>query len=230
MARIHTDDLPVAEALTSEQEALLAGAGLRSFRPCLESLEGRDLPSGLAPMTQIVPAIVTTQVLSTNLNQLGVNNVNQDVEKAHRPAPMPTVARAPFALQGQLQTAIGRGDLQQVGKLILDAAQREANALWPDAAAEGRLQLQQLVEPTTFDHGVRVTLWLIERTGARSSVHSLFDVDIKYDDKGAVTAESGVHQGGHRKDIPFVQNLSTAFGGRPLVPPPPPEGSDWGEL
>jgi hypothetical protein len=43
MARIKIEDLPVAENLTPEQEELLEGAGLRSFRPTLEGLEGREM-------------------------------------------------------------------------------------------------------------------------------------------------------------------------------------------
>jgi hypothetical protein len=33
MSRIKIEDLPAAEALTPEQEALVEGAGLRPFRP-----------------------------------------------------------------------------------------------------------------------------------------------------------------------------------------------------
>jgi hypothetical protein len=43
MSRIKIDDLPVAENLTPEQEALLLGAGLKSFRPSIEALEDRQL-------------------------------------------------------------------------------------------------------------------------------------------------------------------------------------------
>ena len=43
MARIRIDDLPVADSLTPEEEALLLGAGLRSFRPSIEALEDRQL-------------------------------------------------------------------------------------------------------------------------------------------------------------------------------------------
>src|SRR5262245_698231 len=43
MARIKIEDLPVAEDLTPEQEELILGAGLRSFRPTLEALEGREM-------------------------------------------------------------------------------------------------------------------------------------------------------------------------------------------
>jgi hypothetical protein len=45
MARIRIDDLPVAENLTPEQEALILGAGLKSFRPSLEHLETREVPT-----------------------------------------------------------------------------------------------------------------------------------------------------------------------------------------
>jgi hypothetical protein len=43
MSRIKTEDLPVAENLTPEEEALIEGAGLRSFCPTLEGLEDRQL-------------------------------------------------------------------------------------------------------------------------------------------------------------------------------------------
>jgi hypothetical protein len=43
MARIKIEDLPVADNLTPEQEALIQGAGLRSFRPTFEALEARDV-------------------------------------------------------------------------------------------------------------------------------------------------------------------------------------------
>jgi phosphatidylethanolamine-binding protein (PEBP) family uncharacterized protein len=43
VSRIRIDDLPVAENLTPEQEELIEGAGLKSFRPTLEALEDRKL-------------------------------------------------------------------------------------------------------------------------------------------------------------------------------------------
>jgi phosphatidylethanolamine-binding protein (PEBP) family uncharacterized protein len=49
MTRIRIDDLPVAENLTPEQEELIQGAGRKSFRPRLESLEDREVPAVLAP-------------------------------------------------------------------------------------------------------------------------------------------------------------------------------------
>ena len=55
MARIRVDDLPVAEDLTPEQEALIAGAGLRSFRPTLEPLETREVMSANFGEAPVVP-------------------------------------------------------------------------------------------------------------------------------------------------------------------------------
>jgi hypothetical protein len=46
MSRINIEDLPVTENLTPEQEELIEGAGLRSFRPSLEGLEDRQLMAG----------------------------------------------------------------------------------------------------------------------------------------------------------------------------------------
>ncbi len=45
VTRIRIDDLPIAEELTPEQEALIQGAGLKSFRPSLEVLERREVPA-----------------------------------------------------------------------------------------------------------------------------------------------------------------------------------------
>src|SRR5262249_42228878 len=147
-----------------------------------------------------------------------------DLEKAL--SPLGEKAASPqggTVLQRQLQTAIagpgGRVDLQQVGKVVMDAAQREANVLWSAAVAAGRIKFT-LREVTQFDHGVRVHFWLSERTGVRSWAESGFTVEIKYDDKGAVTAESAVRRvWGHEKDVPFIQNMSKALG----APVPPPE-------
>jgi hypothetical protein len=46
MSRIRIDDLPVAENMTPEQEELIQGAGLKSFRPTLEVLEDRLMMAG----------------------------------------------------------------------------------------------------------------------------------------------------------------------------------------
>jgi hypothetical protein len=205
MARIRIDDLPVADNLTPEQEDLIQGAGLKSFRPRFEVLEDRQVMSAhlgaaLPPMKAPVlgPAAFSTSSI-------------------------PASPQGGTVLQRELQTAIagqgGRVDLQQVGKLILGAAQREANALWGDKVVAGRVKFE-LREVTPFDHGVRVHFWLSEVIGARDSAESGFEVNIKYDDKGAVTAESAVRRlWGHEKDIPFIQNMSKALG----APEPPPE-------
>jgi Raf kinase inhibitor-like YbhB/YbcL family protein len=70
MARIHIDDLPVAENLTPEQEALLLGAGLKSFRPSLESLEAREVPT----VTPVLGANGVLTITGDNTpNQVGVS-------------------------------------------------------------------------------------------------------------------------------------------------------------
>ena len=57
MTRVRIDDLPVAEDLTPEQEELILGAGLKSFRPSLESLETREMmDAGLGGAAQAVAA------------------------------------------------------------------------------------------------------------------------------------------------------------------------------
>jgi Raf kinase inhibitor-like YbhB/YbcL family protein len=58
MSRIRIDDLPVAETLTPEQEALIEGAGLKSFRPGMEDLEDRQL---LAVNITVAAGVMTIQ-------------------------------------------------------------------------------------------------------------------------------------------------------------------------
>src|SRR5262245_2678844 len=67
MTRIHIGDLPVAENLTPEQEALIEGAGLKSFRPSLEALDAREMmDAGLGGAAQAVAAPPNTaQVLQS---------------------------------------------------------------------------------------------------------------------------------------------------------------------
>jgi hypothetical protein len=67
-----------------------------SFRPQLEDLEGREVPSGLGPMVQFVPAIVTNQVVIADQIKLDAGNLKQDLENAIH---MPTVERMPVAPQ-----------------------------------------------------------------------------------------------------------------------------------
>jgi hypothetical protein len=188
---------------------------------------------------QLVQAQVSQQVVLTNNRvianqvQLDPGNLKLDIENALRPqgekAASPQVATV---LQRQLRSAIagpgGRVDLQQVGKVVMEAAQREANALWGNAVAEGRIKLE-LREVTQFDHGVRVHFWLDEQYWAdkrhtrTGHYHSGFDVTIKYDDKGFVTTESAIRRvWSHPKDVPFIQNINKALGVEtPLEGPTP---------
>jgi hypothetical protein len=63
-----------------------------SFRPQLEDLEGREVPSGM----QFVSAIVTNQVVLADQIKLDAGNLKQDLENAIH---MPTVERMPVAPQ-----------------------------------------------------------------------------------------------------------------------------------
>jgi phosphatidylethanolamine-binding protein (PEBP) family uncharacterized protein len=56
VTRIRIDDLPVAENLTPEQEELIQGAGLKSFRPSFEALECREVPAGFDISGAALPA------------------------------------------------------------------------------------------------------------------------------------------------------------------------------
>jgi hypothetical protein len=121
-------------------------------------------------------------------------------------------------------------DIQQVGKLVIDAAQREATALWGDKVAAGRLQVS-LGEITQSDHRVLVKFRLNEVVGGALRAYRGFEVEIKYDDKGAVTARCDFRQGWGRnsylpisQDAPFVQNMNRAIGGPLWVPPTLAEG------
>ena len=87
-------------------------ASRRSFRPQLEVLEGRALPSGLAPMTpplqaapqalvstiQVMeaPVMVTNARVIANQVQLTPHAIKLEVPKAIHPA-TPPVATSPFA-------------------------------------------------------------------------------------------------------------------------------------
>jgi len=83
VARIRIDDLPVAEELTPEQEELIQGAGLRSFRPSLEALEARDVPTAVATGIVLTNRVVTisSSVPDSQVNSANVwtNNRNQVV-------------------------------------------------------------------------------------------------------------------------------------------------------
>jgi Raf kinase inhibitor-like YbhB/YbcL family protein len=69
MTRIRIDDLPVAENLTPEQEELIQGAGLKSFRPSLEALEGREVPATIATGIDVTNGVMRiTPSGNDNLN------------------------------------------------------------------------------------------------------------------------------------------------------------------
>jgi Raf kinase inhibitor-like YbhB/YbcL family protein len=82
MARIRIDDLPVAENLTPEQEALIQGAGPKFFRPSLEVLEGRDLPALIGPGIDLTDTVLKISASNTSQNygaQVWMNDANQVV-------------------------------------------------------------------------------------------------------------------------------------------------------
>ncbi len=101
VTRIRIDDLPIAEELTPEQEALIQGAGLKSFRPQLEVLEGRALPSGMTPLVNN-PSVIEVPVMVTNIkviaNQVQLNpiDIKSQLDKGLPPATQPGAA-SPFA-------------------------------------------------------------------------------------------------------------------------------------
>jgi hypothetical protein len=64
MSRIKTEDLAAVETLTPDQEELIQGAGLQSFRPTLEGLEDRQLmASHLADALPVPPPAVPPAAL-----------------------------------------------------------------------------------------------------------------------------------------------------------------------
>jgi hypothetical protein len=83
MTRIRIDDLPVAETLTPEQEELIQGAGLRSFRPMLEELERREVPAALATGIDLTDSVLTikgfdiTRSVSNHVSSVSINEAGQ---------------------------------------------------------------------------------------------------------------------------------------------------------
>src|SRR5262249_38345244 len=228
------DDLPVAKNLTPEQEELIQGAGLKSFRPTLEHLEARELLSG-NPVT--LPGLPSAPApVQQALNQMQINYNIEGRGQASGLAPMtqPVQFVQGTVLQSQLQAAFagpgGRADLQQVGKLILDAAQREAKALWGNKVEAGILQVA-LGQVTQSDHGVLVKFRLNDVIGGTVRAYRGFEVQIKSDAKGAVTAEFNFREAWGRssflpngQDAAFVQNMNKAGGGPLWVAPTLAEG------
>jgi hypothetical protein len=213
MARIRIDDLAVADRLSPQQEELILGAGL-SFRPSLEALEDRQLMSaGLSILPLKPPALQPAAVRTPSIQA-------SDQGGAY--------------LRSQLQTILagqgGRVDVQQVGKAVIDTVQREANGHWPEKVAAGVCQVA-LGEITQSDHRVLVKFRLSEVRGGELRAYRGFEVEIKYDDKGAVTAECTWRQGWGRSfflpsgsDNFFVQTMNRTLGTPPKGPAPLAEG------
>jgi phosphatidylethanolamine-binding protein (PEBP) family uncharacterized protein len=88
MSRIRIDDLPVAETLTPEQEELIQGAGLKSFRPSLEALEDRCMPAVIAPGIDLTDTTLTFNRDASHYNSganVWINDANQVVaQRTHQ--------------------------------------------------------------------------------------------------------------------------------------------------
>jgi hypothetical protein len=85
MARIRIDDLPVAEHLTPEQEALIQGAGLKSFRPTLEALEDRQMMSANPAGITFTRAVVSNKTVLADQAMSNLENPSVQLDKAPPP-------------------------------------------------------------------------------------------------------------------------------------------------
>jgi Raf kinase inhibitor-like YbhB/YbcL family protein len=98
VSRIRIDELPIAENLTPEQEALIQGAGLKSFRPSIEALEDRFMPAFIGTGIDLTgttltifssgtPRPGTTDSPLTNSATIWTNSANQVVaQRGNQPA------------------------------------------------------------------------------------------------------------------------------------------------
>jgi hypothetical protein len=133
-------------------------------------------------------------------------------------------------LQDQLRAAIFTEDrveryfkLRQVMK---DAVQREASAVWPDRVARGMLEVA-ITDVKHSDHKVVMDVCLVSAGGVPWQHFKAFEVEIKYEDKGAVTAEFAFRRSVGREAFlrdgldNFVLNMNKALGApRPATPTP----------
>jgi hypothetical protein len=139
MARIRIDDLPVAEDLTPEQEALIQGAGLKSFRPSLEVLEGRQLMSAhlgdaLPPMKAPVPGPADFSNAADTLagqKVVVVNGVADVTQAARTTLESDILARLPRSL----------GSYPLVGEVTLDRVTLNRLTLDKDGNFNGQLSI-----------------------------------------------------------------------------------------
>jgi hypothetical protein len=104
MARIRIDDLPLAERLTPQQEELILGAGLRSFRPSLEGLEARQLLSANPVTLPVLPSGTTALV------QQAASQMQIDYNTAFARAAAP-----------QVQVQNGVADITQAARATLES-------------------------------------------------------------------------------------------------------------
>lgn len=156
VSRIRIDDLPIAEYLTPEQEALIEGAGLRSFRPSLEALEARDLmDAGLGGAAQAVAAPSNTaqvqqfpvffreqKVIVNQIQRPG--DLKQQLDQAIPPADQLTVERKEAAGRLDQSAAPGTGNLQHSssGNSSGTAGRAEADSLWASMGIARTFQLE----------------------------------------------------------------------------------------
>jgi hypothetical protein len=116
MARIKIEDLPVAETLTPEQEELIEGAGLRSFKPTFEAMEAREmmdaglggavLPGLVAPPNTGAPAVAHFREFNPAADmKVMYGALAQSALPQHQAAPQGTLG-APQAGQESLTEAL----------------------------------------------------------------------------------------------------------------------------
>jgi hypothetical protein len=138
MARIRIDDLPPAETLTPEQEALIAGAGLRSFKPSFEVLEGREMMDAgiggalttLPPLAQ--PGHVRTLEVAPQIQiEMPAATLSALAPQARSAA---RVEAKEVGLLGPVQTL--KGGFDQSGNLIPGSSDASAAAVFTTQAGQ----------------------------------------------------------------------------------------------
>lgn len=83
--RIRIEDLPAAEQLTPEEKELLAGAGPKTFRPSIESLEERvvmDATGGVAGLRELGQQMANVRTFNQNAGLQSSGRVQQDTNAA----------------------------------------------------------------------------------------------------------------------------------------------------
>src|SRR5262245_2675956 len=145
MARIKIEDLPVADHLTPEQEELIQGAGLRSFRPTFEALEGREMMD--AGLGHGLPLPVARPALG------GADPAGQ-VRLLDSPAPgaaQAPRAALPHANLDQRFDALGRQGLPQ-GQLQSAASQADGQKIFNEVKDRYIKQIYNTNGNRTFDN------------------------------------------------------------------------------